>query len=274
MPSLHKKVEEILRHELHNHSRPEALRKILSVIDLTSLSGTETRDDIHALCNLAKGVSDTQSIIPSAAAVCIYPEHIRQAREELGDTDVLVATVAGGFPGGDTPTAVKVKEVQDAVAEGADEIDMVINYKRLLAGDHRAVHDDIVQVKSACRDLDLKVILETGQLGSPDHIRRAAEIAIEAGADFIKTSTGKTEPAASGEAALVMLNVIKEYYRSTGIFIGFKPAGGIREPMQAFTYLSLVYNVLGAQWLNPSLFRIGASQLYTKVSEQLLAIRT
>lgn len=272
--TLHKRVEEIIRQERTNHSRPEALRKILSVIDLTSLSGQETRDDIRALCNMAKGSLALHSDIPSAAAICIFPEHVSLAKEELGDTDVLVATVAGGFPGGDTPTALKVKEVQDAVASGADEIDMVMNYNRLLAGDLGAVHDDIAQVKSACRDLDLKVILETGRLGTPDKVRQAAEIAIEAGADFIKTSTGKTEPAATEEAALVMLQVIRDYYRTTGIFIGFKPAGGIREPMQAFRYLSLVYHVLGGQWLTPSLFRIGASQLYSRAADELKAIRT
>ncbi|HRZ78113.1 MAG TPA: deoxyribose-phosphate aldolase, partial [Bacteroidales bacterium] len=232
----------------------------------------ETRDDISALCRLARGWESPQGPVPSVAAVCIYPEHVRQAKDELSDTEILVATVAGGFPGGETPTRIKVEEVQEAVAYGADEIDMVMNYSLFLKGDFRAVHDDIVQVKSACRDLDLKVILETGKLGDPASIRHAAEIAIEAGADFIKTSTGKTDPAATEEAALVMLQVIKEYYHDTGIFIGFKPAGGIREPRFAFHYLSLVYHVLGGQWLKPSLFRIGASQLLGSTRDELLSL--
>jgi deoxyribose-phosphate aldolase len=267
--ALSKRVAKIIKAEIANHSRIEALRKILSVIDLTSLKGDEKEDDILALCTLARSFANEEKGIPPVAAICIYPPHIPQAADLLSDTDILLATVAGGFPDGNTPTALKVEEVREAVKYGADEIDMVMNYALFLEGKYEAVSDDIATVKSVCRDIDLKVILETGKLGSPDNIRKASEIAIEAGADFLKTSTGKTEPAATLEALLVMSEVVKEYYDQTGIIIGLKPAGGIREPLQAFHYLSIVYHILGGQWLSPDFFRIGASQLAVKVFEEL-----
>lgn len=267
--ALSKRVDKIIKAELANHSRIEALRKILSVIDLTSLKGDEKEEDIVALCKLARSFPDEEQSIPGVAAICIYPGFIPQAADLLSDTDVLLATVAGGFPGGDTPTALKVEEVRAAQKLGAEEIDMVMNYSLFLEGKYEAVADDIAAVKSVCRDIDLKVILETGKLGSFDNIRKASEIAIEAGADFLKTSTGKTEPAATLEALLVMSEVVKEYYEQTGIIIGLKPAGGIREPIQAFQYLSIVYHILGGQWLSPEFFRIGASQLAVRVYEEL-----
>lgn len=263
------RIDNIIRSELANHSRPEALKKILSVIDLTSLRGDEKAEDIHKLCQLARSFEDEDHGIPSVAAICIYPEFIEKAREEISDADINIATVAGGFPNGDTPTKKKIEEVVEALKFGADEIDMVMNYPLFLQGKYEAVHDDIAMVKSVCRDIDLKVILETGKLGSPDNIRKASEVAIEAGADFIKTSTGKVEPAATEEAVLIMADVILEYYQNTGIIIGLKPAGGIREPLQAFRFLSIVYHVLGAQWLDPESFRIGASQLAEKILTEI-----
>lgn len=269
--NLQKRVEEIIKTELANHSRPEALKKILSVIDLTSLSGEEKPEDIEKLCRLARSFENEEQGISNVAAICIYPQFVEQARNELSDTDIIIATVAGGFPGGDTPTKAKIDEVVQALEFGADEIDMVMNYNLFLQGKYEAVNDDIANVKSVCRDIDLKVILETGKLGSPENIRKASDIAIEAGADFIKTSTGKIQPAATEEAVLIMAEAVRDYYEKTGIIIGIKAAGGIRESMQAFHYLGIVYNILGAQWLSPAYFRIGASQLAETVMQEIEA---
>jgi deoxyribose-phosphate aldolase len=232
---------------------------LLSCIDLTSLEGSDNKGKITELCH--KACSFGQSGFPLPAAVCIYPPFVGLAKDQLKGTGILVATVAGAFPSGQSPLALRLEEVRYSINEGADEIDMVISRGRLLEGDESFVYDEIAATREACKAVTLKVILETGELKTPSVIRRASEIAIAAGADFIKTSTGKIQPAATEEAVRIMLEVIREQFQKSGKRTGIKPAGGISEPEQALKYYKLVEQVLGTDWLNKNLFRIGASRL-------------
>jgi len=208
------------------------------------------------------------------AAVCVYPTMVRVAREALKGTPIKVAAVATAFPSGMNPLAVKLEDTRYAVAEGAHEIDMVISRGDFLRGDYVRVADEIAEVKKACGEAHLKVILETGELGTLDRVRLASDIAMEAGADFIKTSTGKIQPAATPEVVLVMLQAISDFYRKTGKKIGMKPAGGIANAKAALNLLVMVREVLGPDWLNPDLFRIGASKLPNDILMQLEKERT
>jgi deoxyribose-phosphate aldolase len=265
--NLIKNIKNNWKEKINKH---EAYKKILSIIDLTTLEGSDTENKIISLCNKAKGYKLKGKRIPNVAAVCVYPPFVKIAKNNLEDTCIKVASVAGAFPSGQSSLFVKIEEVKYAINEGADEIDMVISRGKLLEGNYQEVFDEIAAIKEVCGDKHLKVILETGELESLINIRKASEIAINAGADFIKTSTGKISPAATEPAFVVMLDTIKEYYEKTDKMIGVKPAGGISEPWQALNYLVLVKDILGDKWLNKNYFRIGASRLADKVLNQIL----
>ncbi|MDR0619444.1 MAG: deoxyribose-phosphate aldolase [Bacteroidales bacterium] len=236
--------------------------KILRLIDLTALDGSDTSARIEDLCKKAQEYH--------TAAVCVYPYYVPLAKKLLTATPVRVACVAGGFPASQTPLSIKTLEVEYCVKNGTDEVDIVIPIGGFLEGDKQRVIDEVKTLKKACGEKHLKVILETGALGTPEKIRTASLLAIEGGADFIKTSTGKIPVAATIEAARVMVEVIKEHYEKTGKYIGFKPAGGISTFEEALPYYELVESVLGEAWLTPDLFRFGASRLATDLAARIL----
>src|SRR6266850_2904467 len=246
------------------------LKMVISMMDLTTLEGKDTPGKVAYLCRKALQPAEARYEVPSCAAVCVYPNMVRYARRFLGDASpVKVASVATGFPSGQYALRTKLEEVRRAVAEGADEIDMVIDRNAFLIGDHAKVFDEIAAVKAACGPAHLKVILETGELVTYDNVRVASRIAMEAGADFIKTSTGKVHPAATMPVTLVMLEAIRDFFYETGIRIGMKPAGGIRNAKQSLAYLVMVRETLGDAWLTPDLFRFGASMLLNDVLMQI-----
>ncbi len=263
------KIERILSQKLKLIDEPEAYKKILSFIDLTTLEGSDNAARIEQLCNQARSFKDASKKIPDVAAVCVYPPFVKKAKSMLSDTNIHVASVAGAFPSGQSPIEIKLAEIKYAINEGADDIDMVISRGKFLEEDYQTVFDEIKAIKSICVKTHLKVILETGEIGSLDNIRKASDIAIYAGGDFIKTSTGKIQPAATEEAFMVMMDAIKDYYNKTGKKIGIKPAGGISEPEVALRYYILLEEVLGEEWLAPELFRIGASKLANKLIQKI-----
>ena len=247
------------------------LKMTVSMCDLTTLEGKDTPGKIEYLCRKALRPIAAKYDVPACAAVCVYPNMVKSARKFLGNpSPVQVAAVATGFPSGQFPLPTKLSEVRRAVADGADEIDMVINRGAFLAGDHAKVFDEIAATKAACGPAHLKVILETGELVTYGNVRLASEIAMQAGGDFIKTSTGKVTPAATLPVTLVMLEAIRDYFFTTGIRIGMKPAGGIRTSKQALAYLVMVKETLGDDWLTPELFRFGASTLVNDVLMQIV----
>ena len=207
--------------------------------------------------------------LPTVAAVCVYPSLVAVAKDALGSADIAVASVATAFPSGQAPLAIRLDDTRAAVAAGADEIDMVISRGAFLAGEYERVFDEIVAVKDACGDAHLKVILETGELRSLDRVRQASWLAMQAGADFIKTSTGKVQPAATLPVTLVMLQAIRDFHRETGKVIGMKPAGGISSAKLALHYLVMLQETLGPDWMNRDRFRFGASSLANDVLMQL-----
>ena len=246
------------------------LRLSIAMMDLTTLEGKDTPGKVAYLCRKAIQPGESRFQLPSCAAVCIYPNLVRHARRFLGpESAVQVASVATAFPSGQMPLRTKLLEVRRAVEDGADEIDMVIDRGAFLAGELGRVFDEIAATKEACGSALLKVILETGELGSYDQVRVASHLAMEAGADFIKTSTGKVTPAATPAVTLVMLEAIRDYFYETGIRIGMKPAGGIKTSKQAVACLVLLSETLGEDWMNPRLFRIGASTLLNDVLMQI-----
>jgi len=246
------------------------LKLAVNMCDLTTLEGSDTPGKVAYLCRKALMPADPKYAVPPCAAVCVYPSMVKYARKFLGAASpVRVASVATGFPSGQYPLATRLGEVRRAVADGADEIDMVINRGAFLAGEHARVFDEIAAIKEACGAQHLKVILETGELVTYDNVRLASEIAMRAGADFIKTSTGKVAPAATMPVTLVMLEAIRDYFFATGIRIGMKPAGGIRTAKQALAYLVMVKETLGDDWLTPALFRFGASSMVNDVLMQI-----
>ena len=264
------RVNKILANSLDKTDRKEALKLIFSFIDLTTLEGSDNDGSVKQLCKKALSFSDNHKTKYEVAAVCVYPTMVKVAKESLENSNISVASVAGAFPAGQSPIAVKVEEVKYAINQGADEIDMVISRGKLIEGKTEIVFDEIKAIKDVCNDIHLKVILETGELKTVENIRKASELAINAGADFIKTSTGKINPAATETAFLIMLDTIKEYYEKTGKMIGIKPAGGIRESEQALRYFCLVKEILGDKWLNNKYFRIGASSLAGNVLIDIL----
>jgi deoxyribose-phosphate aldolase len=250
-------------------SKIEALKLILSMIDLTTLEGQDTPGKVRQLCQKAIHLHDALPGLPHVAAVCVYPTMVGVAKEALAGRDINVASVATAFPSGQAPLSVKLEDTRMAVADGADEIDMVISRGEFLAGDFRHVFDEIVAIKDACGDAHLKVILETGELGTLDRVRKASVLAMHAGADFIKTSTGKIQPAATMQVTLVMLQAIRDYYYETGRMVGMKPAGGISTAKLAVHYLVMLRETLGNAWMTPEWFRFGASSLANDVLMQL-----
>jgi deoxyribose-phosphate aldolase len=255
---------------IKNESKRQLLLLALSMIDLTTLEGADTPGKVEALCRKALTPMPELPGIPHTAAVCVYPKLVPVARDFLGPKrEVKIAAVATGFPAGQIPLPMKLEEVRDTVALGADEIDMVIDRGAFLSGDDRRVFDEIVATKAACGSARLKVILETGELGSFDNVAAASRLAIAAGADFIKTSTGKISPAATLPVTLVMLEAIREHYLETGVMIGMKPAGGIRTAKDALHYLVLVAETLGKAWMDPTWFRFGASSLANDLLRQI-----
>jgi deoxyribose-phosphate aldolase len=250
-------------------SKIEALKLILSMIDLTTLEGQDTPGKVRQLCQKAIHLHDALPGLPHVAAVCVYPTMVGVAKEALAGRDIKIASVATAFPSGQAPLSVKLEDTRMAVADGADEIDMVISRGEFLAGDFRHVFDEIVAIKDACGDAHLKVILETGELGTLDRVRKASVLAMHAGADFIKTSTGKIQPAATMQVTLVMLQAIRDYYYETGRMVGMKPAGGISTAKLAVHYLVMLRETLGNAWMTPEWFRFGASSLANDVLMQL-----
>lgn len=271
---IRERVARLATRSIKKASKVEGLKLALSMVDLTTLEGADTPGKVRQLCTKAIHLHSGRKDLPMVAAVCVYPTMVRIARKALEGTPIQVAAVATAFPSGMNPLAVKLEDTRYAVAEGAHEIDMVISRGDFLRGDYGRVADEIVQVKEACGKAHLKVILETGELGTLDRVRLASDIAMQSGADFIKTSTGKIQPAATPEVVLVMLLAISDFYRKTGKKIGMKPAGGIANAKAALNLLIMVREVLGPAWLTPSLFRIGASKLPNDMLMQLEKERT
>jgi deoxyribose-phosphate aldolase len=245
-----------------------ALDLAISMIDLTTLEGQDTPGKVRALCAKAKRPDPSDPSVPRVAAVCVYPDLVATAKRELEGSGINVASVATGFPSGRTSLAIKQQDTRDAVAAGADEVDMVIDRGAFLSGRYGLVFDEIAAIREAAGDAHLKVILETGELVTYDNVRRASWLAMLAGADFIKTSTGKVQPAATLPVTLVMLEAVRDYHEATGIHIGVKPAGGIRTSKDAIKYLVTVNETCGPDWLGPDLFRFGASSLLNELLMQ------
>ena len=246
-------------------SKKWAIDMAISMIDLTTLEGADTDGKVKAICNKAIRPDPTDPTVPHVGAICVYNDMVTVARKHLdesGGHDIPVAAVSTAFPSGRASLEVKERDTKDAIANGATEIDMVIDRGAFLSGDLEKVFSEIVYIKSLCADkAHLKVILETGELVTYDNVRKASFLAMAAGADFIKTSTGKVAPAATAPVVLVMLEAVRDFYQMTGVRIGVKPAGGIRTTKDAIKQLVLVKETAGDEWLNPGLFRIGASAL-------------
>ncbi len=266
---INERVARFQTRSIKSASKIEALKLILSMIDLTTLEGQDTPGKVRQLCQKAIHLHDAMPGLPHVAAVCVYPTMVAVAREALGDLDINVASVATAFPSGQAPLSVKLDDTRMAVADGANEIDMVISRGEFLSGNYGMVFDEILAVKKVCGDAHLKVILETGELGTLDQVRKASELAMHAGADFIKTSTGKIQPAATMQVTLVMLQAIRDYYYETGRMVGMKPAGGISTAKLAVHYLVMLRETLGSAWMTPEWFRFGASSLANDVLMQL-----
>ena len=254
---------------IKNESKRAGLQMIVSMMDLTTLEGMDTPGKVRHLCGKAISPMAPRFGCPPCAAVCVYPNFVKAAKALTAGSSVRVASVATAFPSGQSPLKIKLEEVKFAVREGADEIDMVIDRGAFLAGEYSRVFDEIAAVRQVCGGAHLKVILETGELKTYDHVRLASEIAMRAGGHFIKTSTGKVSPAATLPVTLVMLEAIRDYYYDTGLRVGMKPAGGIRTAKEALHYLVMVRETLGVGWLSPDWFRFGASSLLTDVNMQL-----
>src|SRR5438309_2888018 len=255
--ALEERAASLAKRSIKKDSKVWALQLAIRCTDLTTLEGADTPGKVAALCSKAIRPDPSDAHIPSVAAVCVYPNLVSTAKERLHGSGVKVASVATAFPSGQSPLGVKVREVEDAVSFGADEIDMVIDRGAFLSGRYAKVYDGIVRVKDACGDAHLKVILEVSELGTYDNVRRASLLAMAAGADFIKTSTGKLPGAATLPVHLVMLEAIRDVYEETGRRVGMKPAGGIRASKNAIQYLVQVHETRGPDWLTADLDRIG-----------------
>ncbi len=257
------------KRSIKNEAKAIGLKLAVSMMDLTTLEGADTKGKVTRLCRKARQPMAKRYHCPPCAAVCVYPNQVAHAAKELEGTGIPVASVATGFPSGQYPLALRLADVKDAVNSGAHEIDMVISRGTFLEGNLAEVSDEISAVKEACGKAHLKVIFETGELQTYDHVRLVSQLAIEAGGDFIKTSTGKVSPAATLPVTLVMLETVRDHYLETGRRIGVKPAGGIRTAKEALQYLVMVKETLGDDWLSPDLFRFGASSLLGDLELQL-----
>lgn len=254
---------------IKKQSKISALKLALNMIDLTTLEGKDTEGKIIQMCHKAMQPGEGISNLPMVAAVCVYPTYVALAKKTLGNSGVKVASVATAFPSGNSTREIKLLDTTLAVDSGADEIDMVISRGEFLKGNYNFVFDEIAAIKEACGKARLKVILETGELSTLDNVRKASDIAIAAGADFIKTSTGKIQPAATMPVTLVMLEAIKDHYLKTAKMVGMKPAGGISTAKAALQYLVMVNETLGSKWLSNEWFRFGASSLANDIILQL-----
>jgi deoxyribose-phosphate aldolase len=263
------RTQKFCMRSIKKESKVEGLKLALSMIDLTTLEGKDTPGKVSQLCHKALHLHDQIPDLPHVAAVCVYPALVGVAKKILVGTDIKVASVATSFPSGQSDLKSKIADTQFALDEGADEVDMVISRNEFLVGNYQLVFDEIARIKEVCKDKHLKVILETGELVTLDNVRKASDLAIQAGADFIKTSTGKVQPAATLPVTLVMLESIRDHFYQTGKVVGMKPAGGISTAKQALQYLVMVKETLGEEWLNPERFRIGASSLANDILLQL-----
>jgi len=262
------------KRSLKNETKINGLKLALNMIDLTTLEGKDTEGKVKQLCYKAMHLHDFYPGLPTVAAVCVYPSMVAVAKKALGESGIKVASVATAFPSGQSTRDVKLRDTKFAISQGADEIDMVISRGKFHQGEYNFVFDEIAAIKEACGDARLKVILETGELGSYDKVRKASDIAMYAGADFIKTSTGKISPAATMPVTLVMLEAIRDFYYKTGKKIAMKPAGGISKAKLALHYLVMLNEVLGEEWMNNQWFRFGASSLANDILMQLMKQKT
>ena len=258
---------------IKTNAKVEGLKRLIAMLDLTTLEGADTPGKVRSLCQKARQPAPVRDT-PSVGAVCVYPPLVSVAREEVAGTDIKVASVASYFPSGQAALDERVDEVERVRDAGADEIDVVMNRNAFLSGEYERVHREISALAEASGDAHLKVILETGELETYDAVRLASRIAMDAGADFIKTSTGKVTPAATMPVTLVMLEAIRDYHLDTGQKVGMKPAGGIRKAKPALRYLVMVKETLGDAWLTPERFRIGASSLLNDLLLQIEKERT
>lgn len=263
------RVARFTTRSIKKSSKMQGLKMILNMIDLTTLEGKDTEGKVKQMCFKAAHLHDIIPGLPTVAAVCVYPTMVKTAKDALKGTGVKVASVSTAFPSGQSTREVKIADTKFAVENGADEIDMVISRGEFLKGNYEYVFDEIVAIKAACGPARLKVIFETGELSTLDNVRKASDIAMYAGADFIKTSTGKISPAATMPVTLVMLEAIRDYYYKTGRMVGMKPAGGISTSKAALHYLVMVKETLGGAWLNNEWFRFGASSLANDVLMQI-----
>jgi len=268
------RVDRFCSRSIKNSTKTEGLKLALSMIDLTTLEGKDTKGKVQQLCYKAMHPHDKLQNIPTVAAICVYPTFVGVAKKALNGSSIQVASVATAFPSGQSSLKTKITDTKFAADEGADEIDMVISRGEFLEGNYNYVFDEIAAIKEACGKAHLKVILETGELDTLNNVRKASEIAIYAGADFIKTSTGKIQPAATLPVTYVMLNAIKDYYKKNGKMIGMKPAGGISTSKIALQYLVMLNEVLGEKWMHKEYFRFGASSLANDILMQLAKVET
>jgi len=268
MDTIEKELQKI-KENLQKWNRPEILAACIGHMDLTSLNSTDTKSKIEKMVEKVNNFPVNYPKYPSVAAICVYPNFAEVVKKNLNSQDVNVAVVGGVFPSSQSFLEVKIQECRIAVEKGADEVDIVLSLSHFLEGEYELAAKEISSIKKAIAPAHLKVILETGALSTPEAIEKASVLAMEAGADFIKTSTGKMEPAATPEAAIVMCRAIKEHYRKTGKKVGFKPAGGISTPQDAILYYAIVDTILGEEWLNPELFRLGASRLANNLLTEL-----
>jgi deoxyribose-phosphate aldolase len=268
------RVSRLNKRSIKKESKVQALKLALSMIDLTTLEGKDSEGKVIQMCSKARVPYALMPDLPSVAAVCVYPNMVATAKKALNGTRINVASVATAFPSGMAQLQVNWTTQKFAVDSGADEIDMVISRGEFLKGNYNFIFDEIAAIKEACGEAHLKVILETGELETFENVRTASDIAMYAGADFIKTSTGKISPAATQPVTLVMLEAIRDFYADTGIMVGMKPAGGIRKAKEALQYLVLVKETLGAAWLTPDWFRFGASSLTNDLLMQIVKQET
>lgn len=263
------RVTRFCKRSIKGYTKVIGLRLALSMIDLTTLEGMDTPDKVKNLCYKAQHLHDSFPGLPTVAAICVYPNFVKIAKEELKGSHIKVASVATAFPSGHSTLKEKLNNIKLIIKDGADEVDMVISRGKFLSGDYRFVSKEIKLVKEICGETHLKVILEVGELDTLHNVRKASDIAMYSGADFIKTSTGKIKSTATMSAAYVMLQAIKDFYKETEKKIGMKPAGGISTAKQALQYLVMLKETLGDKWMNKDLFRFGASSLANDILMQL-----
>ena len=264
------RASRLFSRSIKKESKIRALKLALSMIDLTTLEGKDSLGKVRQLCYKASHLHDQFSNLPQVAAVCMYPNMVEVAKKALKSSSIKIAAVATAFPSGMATLEAKLNEVKSVVDAGVDEVDMVMSRGRFLQGDYSYVFDEVAKVKNTCGQAHLKVILETGELVTLDNVRKASDLAMDAGADFIKTSTGKVKPAATPSVVLVMLEAIRDFYKRTGKTVGMKPAGGISTAKLAIQYLVMVRETLGQEWLTPDRFRFGASSLANDILMQIV----